>query len=705
MIRRGRLFPLVLLGSVSVVVLSSLPLLLYPAYDRFYYRVVVAHWVAGLALMPLYYYAFFTHVRSHLGSYRTALFVLFLVPITFLGGIGPPFVSPWHNPLSLPIAILTAVLYWMLRRRERRFFRIRLPPLRLLQSLDPTESRLSLWTGGGALLASWLMVHTGLALVLADFKFASDKYFLHGPVSIALLPLIAAHLIARRRKYGLRFTRSGRAVLAGLAVANLGLLGATLFKNLAPMEQLRPDKVTRVSTRPIEAGAVPALAAPTLALVDDSRPCQACHAEVAAAWSISSHRFAGLNRLYLKLIRQMADERGPESVRFCDNCHDPVLALAADPEKRFDPATLARSEGVSCKVCHFLEPAAEPAGNGVYALQLVEGLGFPEVTTRGLDIATFSMSQARLDARLHIRGVARRWYQEPDACRACHAVEIPAALNGAAGIEVSSLYASFGTWPHREETRCRECHMTNVDRGEADYRTWDHRFPGGNQALSLLVPEAYRDGARALDEYTDLALRGERPKGYDRDELRHSKARIVDLFWGGTLFPMEIEVEEEGDPAPSRGSRLALRIVTSNPKMGHDFPIDLQDQVDVWLEVRVTDGGGEQIFASGGLLADRHLAEGTRRLSGEFLDRNGKRITHHETWRLAEIRDRRVIPPGGALEERFVVPIPVEATRPFEITARWRLRRVNQEIADWLFDGDGTTFPITELSQAEQTVW
>lgn len=700
---RSRTTILALASAFAIVAITGLPLVVDPVYDRFYFRCVIVHLVLGLALLPLYYAAVIGHLLQILGRYRTWMVVAFLLPITFLGGIGPPFVSPWHNPLFSRFAVLELAIYLWLRRGPRVFGRT-LPPLRLFTPLDPGESRVSVWTGAAALVASWLMLHTGFALVLADFKFANDKYFVHGPVATALMPILALHFATRGWRFARRPGRLETGWIAILSVASVALAVLSIRKNLAPLDQLPGDERVWVATSGAAPVAPPPLPRASAEVLEDSTPCQACHDEVAERWAVSSHRFAGMNKLYLVLLGEVERDLGAAGVRYCDNCHDPVVALTVPHERRFDAGTVAASEGVSCKVCHFLEPEEHPAGNGAFPLVMMRGLGFPGAIDDLAAMGGLARRMVSYDSRLHIRAVRRRYYQEPEGCQPCHVIVIPGAMNGAADFELTPLYASFGRFAHRDVARCRECHMTNVERDRTAYRQWDHRFPASNTGLSLLVPAEHRDEARKMDALAAAFLRGEMANRADDEDLRRDHPLVAKVLWDGSHLPTTVSAEalaaDSTSGAPA-GVRALVR--TTNASIGHDFPVDLADQADVWLELRVTDASGREVYASGALGAGGHLPEGTRTLSTTFLDRDGSVVDQHQIWRFASHRERRFVEPGGSHEELVFAELRGDEARPLTVSARWLYRRVNQPIADWLF-GDGTTFPVTELARAETTV-
>lgn len=692
-----------LASTFAVVALTGVPLVVDPVYDRFYFRCVIVHLVLGLVSLPLYYVAVIRHLLQILGRYRTWMVVAFLLPITFLGGIGPPFVSPWHNPLFLPFAVLELAIYAWLRRGPRVFGRT-LPPLRLFTPLDPGESRVSVWTGAAALAASWLMLHTGFALVLADFKFANDKYFVHGPVAVALLPFMALHFATRGWRFARRPGRLEKAWVVALSVTSVVLLAMSIRKNSSPLDHLPGDERVRTRTAGAVAVAPPPLAREVAEVLEDSTPCQACHDEVAERWAISSHRFAGMNLLYQVLLAEVDRDLGAAGVRYCDNCHDPVIALTVPHEKRFDPATVAASEGVSCKVCHYLEPEEHPAGNGAFPLVMMRGLGFPGAIDDLSAMSGLARRMVSYDSRLHIRAVRRPYYRQPEGCRPCHVIVIPGAMNGAADFELTPLYASFGRFEHRDAARCRECHMTNVERDRTAYRQWDHRFPGSNTGLSLLVPAAHRDEAKKMDVFADAFLRGDMANRSDDEDIRRDHPLVAKVLWDGSHLPTTVAAEAlAADPASGAPARLRLLVRTTNAAIGHDFPVDLADQADAWLELRVRDASGREVFTSGVVDAGGHLPPDTRALSTSFLDREGAVVDQHQIWRFASQRDRRFVAPGASHVELVFAPLAGDEPRPLRVSARWLYRRVNQPIADWLF-GDGTTFPVTELAHAEAEV-
>jgi hypothetical protein len=100
---------------------------------------------------------------------------------------------------------------------------------------------------------------------------------------------------------------------------------------------------------------------------------------------------------------------------------------------------------------------------------------------------------------------------------------------------------------------------------------------------------------------------------------------------------------------------------------------------------------------------DRRVDPEAHRLGAVELGRDGRRLAHHRLWDLAEVVDKRQVPMGASVTDTYEIPLPA-ASGPLTVEVWWRFRRANQDFVDWVFDDDGTTFPVHELAAARVEV-
>ncbi len=111
-----------------------------------------------------------------------------------------------------------------------------------------------------------------------------------------------------------------------------------------------------------------------------------------------------------------------------------------------------------------------------------------------------------------------------------------------------------------------------------------------------------------------------------------------------------------------------------------------------------------ELVHRGALGDDLRVPEDAVRLGGVELGRDGKPIEHHRIWDVAAIVDKRQIERGGSVTDDYTIELPEGTTGPLTVRVWWNFRRSNQDFTDWVFDGDGTTFPVHEMGAAEIVV-
>jgi hypothetical protein len=87
------------------------------------------------------------------------------------------------------------------------------------------------------------------------------------------------------------------------------------------------------------------------------------------------------------------------------------------------------------------------------------------------------------------------------------------------------------------------------------------------------------------------------------------------------------------------------------------------------------------------------------RFGEEWLDDQGNRLDHHETWKLASIANVRRLASGASDTARFEIAIPPGTRDPITVEARLRHRRFRREFIDWVL-GPDAELPITDLGDA-----
>lgn len=221
-------------------------------------------------------------------------------------------------------------------------------------------------------------------------------------------------------------------------------------------------------------------------------------------WRESPHAQTSGSALY-RALRQTSDAS-------CERCHEPLRALGTSAE-------LARSEGVSCDVCHRIDRVTVRAGHADAPLQATGNTKYGP----------------RCDARspyFH-KAECRPLFVESELCAACHLFSVPDA-NGEL-LPVHSEYSDWlqGPYPARGKT-CQSCHM----------------LPGVTAELAT--------GEQERNDVPDHGFWGR------LGELRGTALRArAQAAWNGDAVVVKVNVENVGAghfiPAGAPGRQIVLR--------------------------------------------------------------------------------------------------------------------------------------------------
>ena len=173
---------------------------------------------------------------------------------------------------------------------------------------------------------------------------------------------------------------------------------------------------------------------------------------------------------------------------------------------------------------------------------------------------------------------------------------------------------------------------------------------------------------------------------------------IQDRWSEGPAMPIHIEAPEKVS------GKLKWQVIVTNNKAGHSVPTGPLDIIETWLEVKVLDAKGKTLFASGELDAKNYVDKGAFFFRSRGVDEKGALIDRHNLWDMVGQKTKRAIFVGYSDAAPYETALPKSALGPLKITARLRYRKFNQFIADLATGNNGTTFPVTDLSEDQATV-
>jgi hypothetical protein len=470
-------------------------------------------------------------------------------------------------------------------------------------------------------------------------------------------------------------------------------------------------------------------------LLSGSRSCgtSGCHQEIVEEWEASAHRYAAMDVAFQAIQKNMAQQNGPESTRYCGGCHDPISLFSGTKNLFIDTEKLTSlsgfQEGVSCLACHAVR-RVDVKGNANYLVAAPDRYMFELEYDQKPSRATRFLRDYLIRAypRHHVKDLSKTLFKTPEYCAACHKQFIDKEINSVGWVQLQNQYDNWrqSRWNHpgdpRKTIECRECHMPlvktshgNPDTGDAtdynrtanDGKHRSHRFVAAN----LMMPAMLKlPGWEKQVELTKEWLQG-----------KYVIPEIADKWPSGPAVGLEIEAPPQVVP----GQKVNVRLVITSNKVGHDFPTGPLDIIQAWVEFTAKDGEGRTVFESGTVNDQGFIRPGTFMFKAEPVDQNGNLIDRHNLWEMVGVRYRRSLFPGFSdttdfaffcpqtapvrarkfpQEVDYAVPAPQEAGE-LRVTARLRYRKIDQYLLNFVFGAEkGISAPITDMAAESKVI-
>jgi hypothetical protein len=344
--------------------------------------------------------------------------------------------------------------------------------------------------------------------------------------------------------------------------------------------------------------------------------CMACHNGLATAkgedvsigfdWRGAMMAHAARDPYWQASVRREVREHAPASAAIeqeCSLCHMPMATLQARVEGRMGEvfanlgpkapkarAALAQ-DGVSCSVCHQIEPDKLGTKESFVGGFVIDLSG--KLPRKAMGRYEIKPAVARVMASAtNFLPAAAKHIESSELCATCHTL-ITDAL-GPDGKTIGRLpeqvpYLEWLASAYRDNASCASCHMTRLRDpmrianllAEPRPNFARHEFLGGN----FLVPAMLK-----LLGGTMPAL----PQDLDRAVFR-SRAHLAQDTARVALGEVQLH-----------DSVLSSQITVEN-LTGHKLPTAYPSR-RVWLHVTVKDSNGKAIFESGAIAADGKIA-------------------------------------------------------------------------------------------------
>ncbi|MFH1539112.1 MAG: multiheme c-type cytochrome [bacterium] len=689
----------------------------FPTWSPGYNAVLLMHLYLGVICMIVFTYYLIKHIRQTAEPRDRNLPVWILLDfIAMFVFLDPPGTHLENISRILIVALFVHVLYCAIRFTLNQIRK---------------ENKVVVILGFFSAFFFFSTAFLGLLNLFGNITFPSIFLNGHRYLSIVFTAIMGFHIYySLREKQALDPARIVGIVRRVAAAAVVGLVLLVLiypFSGLfvTPPEEMREYEVSGIPTPEKFSASNMKLSSrnlPTPALMADSKSCgdhAGCHSDIFVQWESSTHRLGG-NRLVRALIQRAIDEEGMGEGSFCIGCHVPASAVTGRiTHDFFNQKDETIFEGSSCVVCHGVS-AVSPIGNISFTIDPPFGwiqAGPKPSEQHKLFISNILLILSKPD--FHNRLFRRKdpIYRSSEYCATCHEnySDTPSGR-----LHPQDLYQSWIEWKWKtgKEDTCNDCHMpVFIDHVGNPIKS--HRFLGGNQALTMLTAD-WKDfirpkkikklpgvssnryypesGTEAQDLANEAYLKGDVEikkvwyEGYRRRE------RIV--LEKGPNLGVDIMVPDN----LGTGDSVEVVVVTKNLKIGHTFPSGDLQVLQTWLDFKVTDSQGEEIYRNGYLDDKFFLDPQAHRMGRLCADADGEPIRDGRVWRAKSSIYYRVILPAGEIEDKYKFVIPEHAAGPLTITATWRYRRANQHVTNAVFGPDsGVTLPVTDMVSVSKT--
>ena len=451
-----------------------------------------------------------------------------------------------------------------------------------------------------------------------------------------------------------------------------------------------------------------------------------CHEQIVKEWQVSAHRYSAMDPAFQAVQKVMGKQNGPESTRYCGGCHDPISLFSGTKNIFREDLTglTGYQEGVSCIVCHGIKQT-DIKGNANYVISQPERYMFELENADSYRF--FRDFLIRAYPWHHVESLQHRMFKSPEFCAACHKQFIDQEVNKVGWVQLQNQYDNWrkSRWNHpgdpTQTIECRECHMplnksTDPASGDdLDYnRTSDdglhrsHRFLAANQFIPKILNLPGADEQTAL---TEKWLQG-------KIEIPEIAAK----WRPGPAIPIELSVPEKVVP----GQEVKVDVTITNNKVGHDFPTGPLDIIQAWVELKVKDQDGHEIFVSGTRDKRHFIQPGSFIFKAEAVDQYGNLIDRHNLWEMVGVRFRRSLFPGFSDKADFAFPCPTSMTTAqqkfsdhqdfnfkvpghrvtkLQIDAKLMYRKIDQFLLNFLLgEESGITAPVTAICEDQKIV-
>jgi hypothetical protein len=421
-----------------------------------------------------------------------------------------------------------------------------------------------------------------------------------------------------------------------------------------------------------------------------AQTCQRCHPDVVAQWSDSMHRFSSMqNPWYRESFLKLRETHGKRPSLFCAGCHDPAIMLPGAAMKTIDITAPTSQAGLACLYCHQIDRIHGLEGNGNFNVADTQPSPylFDEHSTGPGRFFADQMTKAKPTA--HKQRYLKEFHRTSKFCLICHKVSLDTAINEYKWLRGQNEFDAWhdsGVALNAARTfylpdtarSCQSCHMPKEpallgDVAAKNGKVSSHRFYGPNTAMSWL-----------RGKFDHL----ERIRKFREGNL------IVDIF---AVQHADGTLDRGLDPAQpdlAAGEEVVFDVVVRNKGVGHTFPGGTNDSNEGWIDFRVSDEEGNEIFRSGAVGDDRRVDKSAHFYRTVMVRHDGSWATERQAQTFHVPAFNRVIGPGTADVARYAVRIPKELEgKKLRVEARLQWRKFSRAFHEFVFSRPGVVVP------------
>jgi hypothetical protein len=416
-------------------------------------------------------------------------------------------------------------------------------------------------------------------------------------------------------------------------------------------ELTRSDEAAVAPSAQVQAAHTPA------ALFAPADTCMVCHnnlvtrtgedVSIGADWRASMMANSARDPYWMAAVRREVIDHPADAATIedeCSVCHMPMTTFPERASGRkgriFDHMPLGRgddpdaalaADGVSCTVCHQIQPAklGTPASfSGGYVIDVAGAPGTrrifgPFMVDTGRTRVMLASSTFQPAQSTHV--------QQSELCATCHTLFTHALAPGAAGavLPEQTPYLEWQQSAFKDSQSCQACHMPVVDEdmpltqvlGQPRAGFSRHSFRGGNFFMMRMLNRFRADlGVRATPQEMSAAI-ARTEKHLQEDTARVTVAR-----------------------AERTGDTLAVDLDVEN-LAGHKLPTAYPSR-RVWVHLAVRDSTGKVVFESGAFSADGRIVGNDNDANAATFEPHHTQITQADQ---VQVYESMMVDPSGKL--------------------------------------------------------